>query len=62
MASTRVEIQPEVINYTIQDPNVGYMLEGFDQDWNILDKHYVGDPDVVAAKIEAVANQGKAKK
>ena len=34
----------------------------FDEDWNVLDKHYVGDPDVIAAKIEAVANQGKAKK
>lgn len=34
----------------------------FDEDWNVIDKHYVGDPDVIAAKIEAVANQGKAKK
>ena len=30
---SRVELTPEVINYTIQDPYVGYMLEGFDQDW-----------------------------
>ena len=30
---SRVELFPEVINYTIQEPNVGYMLEGFDQDW-----------------------------
>ncbi len=34
----------------------------FDRDWNIVDKHYIGDPDVIAAKINAVANQGKAKK
>ena len=34
----------------------------FDQDWNVVDKHYIGDPEVIAAKIEAVANQGKAKK
>ena len=33
---SRLEIQPEVINYTIQDPNVGYMLEGFDQNWTIV--------------------------
>ena len=33
----------------------------FDQDWNVVDKHYIGDPDVIAAKIDAVANQGKAK-
>ena len=34
----------------------------FDKDWNILDKHYIGDPAVIEAKINAVANQGKAKK
>ncbi len=34
--TNRLEIFPEVINYTIQDPNVGYMLEGFDEDWTIV--------------------------
>ena len=34
----------------------------FDKDFNVLDKRYVGDPDVIAAKIDAVANQGKTKK
>ena len=34
----------------------------FDQDWNVVEKKYIGDPDVIAAKIDAVANQGKAKK
>ena len=33
-----------------------------DKDWNILDKHYIGDPATIEAKINAVANQGKAKK
>ena len=33
---TRLEIFPEVINYTIQDPSVGYMLEGFDAEWTIV--------------------------
>ena len=33
----------------------------FDKDWNIVDKHYIGDPAVIEAKINAVANQGKAK-
>lgn len=33
----------------------------FDKDFNVLDKQYVGDPDVIAAKINKVANQGKAK-
>lgn len=34
--TSRVELYPEVINYTIQDPYVGYMLEGFDTDWTVL--------------------------
>lgn len=34
----------------------------FDKDWNILDKHYIGDPATIEAKINAVANQGKVKK
>ena len=33
----------------------------FDRDFNVVDKQYVGDPEVIAAKIDAVANQGKAK-
>ena len=33
---SKVELYPEVINYTIQDPYVGYWLEGFDSDWTIL--------------------------
>lgn len=32
----------------------------FDTDFNVLDKRYVGDPATIAAKIDAVANQGKA--
>ena len=33
----------------------------FDRDLNVLDKHYIGDADAIAAKIDAVANQGKAR-
>ena len=33
----------------------------FDQDMNVLEKRYIGDPDVIEAKINKVANQGKAK-
>ena len=40
--STRIEILPEVINYTIQDPNVGYKLEGFDTDWTIVPQNSLG--------------------
>ena len=39
---SRIEIQPEVINYTIQDPFVGYMLEGFDPDWTIVPQNALG--------------------
>ena len=33
---SRLEIFPEIINYTIQDPNVGYWLEGFDKEWTTV--------------------------
>ncbi len=33
---SRVELDPEILNYTIQDPNVGYWLEGFDPQWTIV--------------------------
>ncbi|MCR4788403.1 MAG: HD domain-containing protein [Lachnospiraceae bacterium] len=32
----RVELGPEILNYTIQEPNVGYFLEGFDSQWTIV--------------------------
>ena len=32
----KIELFPEVINYTIQDPYVGYWLEGFDSHWTLL--------------------------
>lgn len=32
----RVELCPEILNYTIQEPNVGYFLEGFDSQWTII--------------------------
>ena len=34
--SSKLELFPEIVNYTIQDPYVGYKLEGFDQDWIIM--------------------------
>lgn len=33
----------------------------FDQDMNVLEKRYIGDPADIAEKVDAVANQGKAK-
>jgi energy-coupling factor transport system substrate-specific component len=33
---SRVELDPEILNYTIQEPNVGYFLEGYDSQWTIV--------------------------
>lgn len=32
----RVEIEPEILNYTIQDPNVGYYLENYETRWTVM--------------------------
>lgn len=36
------------------------LVYAFDSDFNVLDKRYIGNPETIAAKIDAVANQGKA--
>lgn len=36
--SAKIEIIPEIINYTLDDPIVGYKLEGFDNEWNYVKK------------------------
>ncbi len=33
---SRIELSPEILNYTIQEPNVGYFLEGYDTQWTIV--------------------------
>jgi len=33
---SRVELFPEVINYTIREPVIGYWLEGFDSEWHAV--------------------------
>jgi len=33
---SRVELGPEILNYTIQEPNAGYYLEGYDTQWTIV--------------------------
>ncbi len=38
----RLELYPEVINYTIQDPYVGYRLDGFDSEWTIVPQNSLG--------------------
>ena len=32
----RIELSPEILNYTIQEPNVGYILDGYDTQWTIV--------------------------
>ncbi|MCR5672484.1 MAG: HD domain-containing protein [Lachnospiraceae bacterium] len=33
---SRVDLGPEILNYTIQEPNAGYYLEGYDSQWTIV--------------------------
>ncbi len=33
---SKLELFPEIINYSIQEPNAGYYLEGLDKDWTIM--------------------------
>ncbi len=49
----------EIINVNI--PTAVPLVYTFDKDFNVISKEYVGDPETIAAKIDAVANQGKAK-
>ena len=39
---SRIDFFPEIINYSIQEPNVGYYLEGFDEDWHIMPQSSLG--------------------
>jgi energy-coupling factor transport system substrate-specific component len=36
---SRIELDPEILNYTIQEPNIGYYLEGYDTQWTIVPKN-----------------------
>ena len=40
---SKLELSPEIVNYTIQEPYVGYMLEGFDPHWNIIPQNSLGN-------------------
>ena len=40
---SRVELAPEILNYTIQEPNVGYYLEGYDSQWTIIPQGSLGN-------------------
>ena len=38
----RIDLYPEVINFSVQDPNVGYYLDGYDEQWTILPQSTLG--------------------
>lgn len=50
----------DVLNLNI--PTGVPLVYEFDDDMNVLDHYYLGDQEALKAKMEAVANQGKAKK
>ena len=39
---SRVELTPEILNYTIRDLNIGYYLEGYDAQWEIVPQSRLG--------------------
>lgn len=51
--------EEEIINVNI--PTGVPLVYTIDEELNVLDKHYLGDQEAINAKMNAVANQGKAK-
>ena len=50
---SRIELAPEILNYTIQEPNVGYFLEGFDTQWTVVAQNSLNNiiyPNLPAGK------------
>ena len=47
----RVELSPEILNYTIQEPNVGYILEGYDTQWTIVPQNSLNN--IIYANLPA---------
>ena len=52
--------EDEILGFNI--PTGVPLVYTLDDEGKFISKEYIGDPDVIAAKINAVANQGKAKK
>lgn len=49
----------DIINVNI--PTAVPLVYEFDQDFKVTKKYYLGDQEAIAAKMDAVANQGKSK-
>lgn len=60
LVMTFEKLTPEEIMKVNLPTGVPLVYE-FDDQFNVLSKGYLGDPDAIAAKINMVANQGKAK-
>ncbi len=48
---SRVELYPEILNYTIQEPNIGYFLEGYDTQWTIMPQNSLNN--IIYANLPA---------
>ncbi len=48
---SRIELSPEILNYTIQEPNVGYYLEGYDSQWTIVPQNNLNN--IIYANLPA---------
>ncbi len=48
---SRIELGPEILNYTIQEPNVGYLLEGYDTQWTIVPQNSLNN--IIYANLPA---------
>ena len=51
--------EQEILEFNI--PTAVPLVYTLDDRGGFISKEYIGDPDVIAAKVSAVANQGKAK-
>lgn len=51
--------EQEILEFNI--PTAVPLVYTLDDQGGFISKEYIGDPDVIAAKVNAVANQGKAK-
>ena len=52
--------EEEIVGVNI--PTAVPLVYEFGPDFRVVHKEYLGDPDAIAAKMQSVANQGKANK
>ncbi|MCR4756058.1 MAG: HD domain-containing protein [Lachnospiraceae bacterium] len=47
----RIELSPEILNYTIQEPTIGYFLEGYDTQWTKIPQNSLNN--IIYANLPA---------